>query len=58
MHLLGVAEDLCGRTAGKGGTSRTRNQGWWMEEVAEGATTHQLNSPVWSEEEGSQESGG
>ena len=32
--FLGVAEELCGRTSGKGGTPRSRNQGWWMEEVA------------------------
>ena len=31
---VGVAEELCGRTSGKGGTSRSRNQGWWTEEVA------------------------
>ena len=29
-----VAEELCGRTSGKGGTPRSRNQGWWREEVA------------------------
>ena len=29
-----VAEELCGRTSGKGGTPRTRNQGRWTEEVA------------------------
>ena len=29
-----VAEELCGRTSGKGGTPRSRNQGWWTEEVA------------------------
>ena len=28
-----VAEELCGRGSGKGGTSRSRNQEWWMEEV-------------------------
>ena len=28
-----VAEELCGRTSGKGGTSGSRNQGWWTEEV-------------------------
>ena len=33
MHSLGVAEELCGRTSGKGGTPRIRNQGWWTEEV-------------------------
>ena len=32
--FVGVAEELCGRTSGKGGTPRSRNQGWWMEEVA------------------------
>ena len=30
----GVAEELCGRTSGKGGTPRSRNQRWWTEEVA------------------------
>ena len=29
-----VAEELCGRTSEKGGTTRSRNQGWWTEEVA------------------------
>ena len=32
--FIGVAEELCGRTSGKGGTPRSRNQGWWTEEVA------------------------
>ena len=32
--FVGVAEELCGRTSGKGGTSRIRNQAWWTEEVA------------------------
>ena len=27
--FVGVAEKLCGRTSGKGGTSRIRNQGRW-----------------------------
>ena len=31
--FVGVAEELCGRTLGKGGTPRSRNQGWWTEEV-------------------------
>ena len=75
--FVGVAEELCGRTSGKGGTPRSRNQGWWTEEVAKpvgekgkasdmieclkkqrGPTNHQLKSPVWPEEEGSQEGGG
>ena len=34
MHSLGVAEELFGRTSVKGGTPRSRNQGWWTEEVA------------------------
>ena len=29
-----MAEELCGTTSGKGGTPRSRNQGWWTEEVA------------------------
>ena len=29
-----MAEELCGRTSGKGGTPRSRIQGWWTEEVA------------------------
>ena len=34
--FVGVAEELCGRTSGKGGTQspRSRNQGWWTEDVA------------------------
>ena len=32
--FVGVAEELCGRTSGKGGTPRSRNQGWWTGEVA------------------------
>ena len=32
--FVGVAEELCGRKSGKGGTPRSRNQGWWTEEVA------------------------
>ena len=32
--FVGVAEELCDRNSGKGGTSRSRIQGWWMEEVA------------------------
>ena len=31
--FVGVAEELCGRTSGKGGTTRSRNQGWWTKEV-------------------------
>ena len=29
--FVGVAEELCGRTSGKGGTPRSRNQGWLTE---------------------------
>ena len=32
--FVGVAEELCCRTSGKGGKPRSRNQRWWMEEVA------------------------
>ena len=32
--FIGVAEELCDRTSGKGGTPRNRNQGWGTEEVA------------------------
>ena len=32
--IVGVAEELCGRTSGKGGTPKGRNQGLWTEEVA------------------------
>ena len=32
--FIGVAEELCGRTSGKGGTPRSRNQGCGTEEVA------------------------
>ena len=34
--LVGVAEELCGRTSGKGGTPRSINRGWWTEAVAKG----------------------
>ena len=33
-EFVWVAEELCGRTSGKGGTPRSRNQGWWTEEVS------------------------
>ena len=33
-EFVGVAEELCGRTSEKGGTPRSRNQGWWTEEVS------------------------
>ena len=29
--FVGVSEELCCRTSGKGGTPRSRNQGWWTE---------------------------
>ena len=32
--FLGMAGELCGRMWGKGGKPRSRNQGWWTEEVA------------------------
>ena len=32
--FVGVAEELCGRTSGKGCTPRSRNQEWWTEDVA------------------------
>ena len=31
--FMGIAEVLCGRTSGKGASSRDRNQVWWLEEV-------------------------
>ena len=33
--FVGAAEELCGRTSGKGGVSRSCNQEWWISEVAE-----------------------
>ena len=27
--FVGGTEELCGRTSGKGGVSRSNNQGWW-----------------------------
>ena len=33
--VVGAAEELCGRTSGKGGVSRSSNQGWWTGVVAE-----------------------
>ena len=44
--FVGVAEELRGRTTGKGGTPGSRHQGWWTEEV---------EAYVRPEEEGSQE---
>ena len=35
-----------------------KREAWKMVECGMGATTHRLKAPVWSEEEGSQESGG
>ena len=32
--FVGVAEELCGRTSGKGCSQRSRNQGWWKQVVA------------------------
>ena len=32
--FVGVAEELCGRMSEEGVTTRSRNQGWWTEEVA------------------------
>ena len=32
--FVGVAKELCGKTSVKGGTPRSRNQGWWTEGVA------------------------
>ena len=31
--FVGVAEELDGRTSGKGGTPKIRNQEWWTEET-------------------------
>ena len=33
--FVGAADELCGRTSGKGGMSRSSNQGWCTSEVAE-----------------------
>ena len=33
-QYIGVVEELRDRTSGKGGTPRSRNQGWWTEEMA------------------------
>ena len=67
----GIAEVLCGRTSGKGASSRDRNQVWWMEEVAKAvgennredqglgeATGCGVAAPLWAEEESSKESCG
>ena len=32
---MGAAKELCGRISGKGGVSRSSNQGWWTGVVAE-----------------------
>ena len=33
--FVGAAEELCGSTSGKGGVSRSSNQGWWTGVVAD-----------------------
>ena len=33
-RFWGIAEVFCGRTSGKGASSRDRNQMWWTEEVS------------------------
>ena len=45
-----VADELCGRTTGKaGGIPRSRNQGWWTEEVTKAARE---NREAWRTIEG------
>ena len=42
--LWGTAEGLCGKTSGKGASSRDRNQVWWTEEVVKAVGE---NKEVW-----------
>ena len=52
--FVGAAEELCGRTSGKGGTSRSSNQGWWTSEVAEAVSE---KKEAWKEIEKTKERG-
>ena len=51
---MGAAEELCGITSGKGGMSRSSNQGWWKSEVAEAVCE---KKEAWKEIEKTQERG-
>ena len=52
--FVGAAEELCGRTSGKGGMSRSSNQGWWTSEVAEAVCE---KKEAWKEIEKTKEKG-
>ena len=54
--FVGMAEELCGRTSGKGGTPRNRNQGWWTEEAAKavGENREALNMIEYIKDRGDQ----
>ena len=52
--FVGVAEELCGRTSGKGGTPISRNQGCWKEEVAKAVGE---NREAWNMIEGIRDRG-
>ena len=47
-------QQLCGRTSGKGGMSRSSNQGWWTSEVADAVCE---NKEAWKEIEKNKERG-
>ena len=52
--FVGAGEELCGRTSGKDGMSRSSNQGWWTSEVAEAVCE---KKEAWKETEKSKERG-
>ena len=52
--FVGVAEEICGRTLGKGGVSRSSNQGWWTSEVVEAVCE---KKEAWKEIEKTKERG-
>ena len=52
--FVGAAEELCGRTSGKAGISRSSNQGWWTSEVAEAVCE---KKEAWKEIEKTKERG-
>ena len=58
VHLqeafVGAEEELCGRTSGKGGMSRSSNQRWWTSEVAEAVYE---KKEAWKETEKTKERG-
>ena len=52
--FVGTAEQICGRTTGKGGSARKVNQGWWTEDVKRAVNEKR---EVWKKIEGRRDRG-